>query len=725
MTSETVEQLSKKNLQEDYVVRLKTHETIDQISRLFVQLRLPLGNTTEISDISSIFEQLTNICHRLLDRKCYSTEEVFLIFEKLLKYYFLLLDSEEFVDHILEKYSSANNDFIRAFYHSIKFENAIFQVGSTTTYKARLNLFFHLLDLISSSTRILAFLQSESVHELPRLVNTTCRILLIKLFSIFNSTNIISLELSVIKLKKYEKVLFNRLIVFLDKHFTDNSPSENDLLIQQILCFLYVISKEISIIPILINIECPSACLRWLTLPYLKVEEYKYVILILKNIARHDDGIIILHQHDCVKLFEQFTNKILYTKIDYIIHPTAFDEQLFIQYMIFFSIINPNTVDSKEHWDIIDNSLLPTVKNAFFRHTWICGDFSISEFLIILMKLFNNDGILNYILQKPLILEFFYEALKTCCRDIDRTPFRIQYADEILLSIIVLANIFWSISFQDQCKKDLTTNFHFLTRCESYVSSTVSSTSFSRQIFPFKRAIDGIRQNLFPLKPATISPTRSLMISYSSFDVDSYRKLHQLLVKNSNIFSISPDADHWKQIAQNIEQAEFVLFLISNHFLVNKSCRQELIYARDILNKSCILVYIDRDFPAIDWVTQSLDRLQSIDIHQNERLLSMINETLSTEENHLSNVKQWNDREVQQWFTNHHLLPELHEFYRFENGNELFLYAQAILAYPWTKEYERIRLRFERKFDEQEKTLSPHEFLKFIRALERLRHTSS
>ena len=51
---------------------------------------------------------------------------------------------------------------------------------------------------------------------------------------------------------------------------------------------------------------------------------------------------------------------------------------------------------------------------------------------------------------------------------------------------------------------------------------------------------------------------------------------------------------------------------------------------------------------------------------------------------------------------------------------ELILYAQATLAYPWTKEYERIKSRFEEKFSELETNLTPFNFSKFINALKHL-----
>ncbi|CAF3634740.1 unnamed protein product, partial [Rotaria sp. Silwood2] len=83
-------------------------------------------------------------------------------------------------------------------------------------------------------------------------------------------------------------------------------------------------------------------------------------------------------------------------------------------------------------------------------------------------------------------------------------------------------------------------------------------------------------------------------------------------------------------------------------------------------------------------------------------------------------IKQWNDHEVKQWFIKNHILPELYEFYQFRNGNELLLYAQATLAFPWINEYERIRLSFGEKFQQQKQNLSRDQFLQLINALERL-----
>jgi hypothetical protein len=149
----------------------------------------------------------------------------------------------------------------------------------------------------------------------------------------------------------------------------------------------------------------------------------------------------------------------------------------------------------------------------------------------------------------------------------------------------------------------------------------------------------------------------------------------------------------------------------------------------DTLKKLFFPVFIDPDFKPSGWLHQRIARLKSIRFGQKdfsttcEELLVLINENLSMNISLLNNsleVAKWNDQEIKQWFIKCNLIPELYEFYHFQNGNELLLYAHATLAFVWTKEYERIKLRFEEKFKEQEQNLSRDQFLQFIYALKRL-----
>jgi hypothetical protein len=180
----------------------------------------------------------------------------------------------------------------------------------------------------------------------------------------------------------------------------------------------------------------------------------------------------------------------------------------------------------------------------------------------------------------------------------------------------------------------------------------------------------------------------------------------------------------WKEIAETIEQSHAVLFLLSKEFYYSKSCRQEFIHVTDTLKKLFFPIFIDPDFKPSGWLHKRVARLKSIRFGEKdflntfEELLELINDNLSLNIsliNNFSDVTKWNDKEIKQWFGDHHIIPELYEFYHFQNGNELLLYANATLAFSWIKEYERIKVRFEEK-----QSLSQEQFLQFIYALKRL-----
>lgn len=659
---------------------------------------------------------MIEICRQLATRKDHGVVE---IVEVLIKNYLLLLDTDRFITLISDQYLLINNIFLSDLFNSLD-SNII--IGME--YINRVKMYYRLLDQICSSTRLLSFLKNE-LNSTETVMNS-CRIILRLILRILYYIQENNINLSILELKKHELTLFNSLITFIDQYFQRNKLSEDEILIIPILSFLYSTSKEISIIPIFINIQCPKLCLQWLLLTYLKSEEYKYIIKILNHIIHHDEGTIILQELECENYFHQFTTEVLSTKIDYMINYDLYEKLCFEIQMIILSTRNPYDVEHFCDYENITNILLPAIETSLNSPTFMYLEFHISELLFILMKLFNNDLIVNYVLEKYSVSGFFSEMLKKFLANV-KTP-----ANKNVFSIIILANIFWSISFQERYKDDLIkNNNNLIPTLEIILVNYVSSFTFlSRQIYTLKRAIDGIKQNLYPTKPTAISttnrPLHSLMISYSYFNDDFYRKIYDILTKNTTI-SIYMDAENWKQIAHNIEKSDIVLFLISKDFLTNKSCRQELIYVIDLLKKPCIPIFINQDFKPTDWLNERINDLKCIRFDDSNftescnELITIINENISIEKNS-SDITQWNDKEVKQWFIDNNLQSELYEFYQFQNGYELLLYGQAIPISSWTKEYERIKLRFEKKFQEQDKQLSPHEFLKFINALDRIKY---
>ncbi|CAF1135956.1 unnamed protein product [Rotaria sp. Silwood1] len=672
------------------------------------------------------------------------------MFEIILKNYLDFIDTNQFIDIIADRYACKNSIVFGSFFESFAQEDTLDAVRKIS-FKARQQKYYRILDQLSSSKRISTFLKNElslssnNNNNVIQIVANFCGLILIMVLRILSGLNVKLLD---IELRKYQNTLFIPFITFIDTHFVSNQCSQNNILIKDILEFLHKTSDQTLTIPIFINANCPQVCLRWLSLPYLNAYEYAYILRIIYNIARHDEGVIILNKYQCHNILMQFNTDILNKQIDFIIDKKWCEDLQLIYFMIIILIVDSNElVTESTNW-FITYRLSPAIFNGILLRTYRHQKFHISELMIILVRLCTNDNFIHCIFHKNYCTfpQYVFNVLNFLlhCVEIERFDYSLLSLD--VLTVIALANILWSISFHDQYKNILIENILIINRLAAFESSDIIEKILPNMYIPrhmssLKRAIDGIWENVYPSSSTDVeidSSTKtksfcSLMISYSHMDIDFCRQLY-------NVFSILPELSVsvdfnnskylWKDIAQTIEQSDLVLFLISNNFFNSKSCRQELIYVTDRLKKPFISVFINGDYQVTGWLKNRISESKQIRFEERDfidtckELLLLIKQSLSmsmTLVKNTSNTKQWNAKEVKQWFNNNNLMSELHDFYQFQNGYELLLYAQAILAFSWTKEYERIKIRFEEKFKEQQQYLSPHEFLKFINALTHLK----
>jgi hypothetical protein len=665
---------------------------------------------------------LTDICQNLINENNYNASFAFDIFNIILKDYIKLLDIDAIYHH-------ENNNFLRKLFRIIRHYD-IEKLVEEMSMKTRREIYFSLFDRINASTRIISYLQNDETTD--PISNNSCSFILHTVFKVLIRLRV---KLTSNDLEKYQTNLF---ITFIDQYFIKKqslrvNEKQNSTLIYAMLSFIVETTDKTLTIPIFINANCPQACLKWLSASYLDIDEYEAVISILCNIARHDEGTIILKKLECGKILRQFKKEILNNKIDFIMNQKSCSDISQLLDLLLVLVVDPEELYSnKLDRDIVKQVLLLSRSQFEMCH--------ISELLISIMKLSTNDNIMEYILQQDQYPMSFFMTLKTILSDIENLDISDDYLYLDILAILALVNILWSISFHDRYKNDLVQNTNLIKNLELFRKSDTMNFALPHIYIPhqmssLRRSIDGIWQNLYPSLPSQIelkSTTCSIMISYSHVNIDFSRQLYDVLSKLPEL-SISIDTNNgtflWKDIAQTIERSHLVLVLISKDYFYSKSCRQELIYIADTMKKLFFPVFIDQDFKPTGWLQQRIARLRSIRFGENdfmntcEELLSLINENLSMNMSltkNSFNITKWNDVKVKQWFTNNNIIPELYDFYHFNNGMELLLYAQATLASPWTKEYERIKLRFEEKFKHQEQNLSEDQFLQFINALKRL-----
>jgi hypothetical protein len=99
-----------------------------------------------------------------------------------------------------------------------------------------------------------------------------------------------------------------------------------------------------------------------------------------------------------------------------------------------------------------------------------------------------------------------------------------------------------------------------------------------------------------------------IMLSYAHANNEFCDKILELLDQKADLFDIWIDKrccksseDVWESIAKGIKNAQLIICIVSSEYLASKACRQEIIYAKDRLNKRFLPVYLEK--PDIsDWL---------------------------------------------------------------------------------------------------------------------------
>lgn len=344
--------------------------------------------------------------------------------------------------------------------------------------------------------------------------------------------------------------------------------------------------------------------------------------------SRHDDGIAVLNSLDGITIVKEVQS---WTK----------DPEINILCcMILALLTTPEQIkNDRRRMNYALDLLLQKVFRASQSSEWKDEGFHISEPLVVLVKLFNDDRALDYILQhaqvpeleKESTIEFFVKLLLKFERTVSTEKDPLKH-----LTCIALVNILWSVSFQEQYRSELNENKELMMLLEKFSAGNNSLTSDVEYVPTYleniQTAAKGIILNvteqskkpkvddqalLSPLNmyrrksvvealvsqpPQTQKPTddgdsRSkpkVMISYSSKDKILCSKLEEKL---KDLFDLWIDkyyctkGDAWEAIAEGVEEADVVICLITENY-DSKSIRREVIYAIDAREKHTIALFV-------------------------------------------------------------------------------------------------------------------------------------
>jgi hypothetical protein len=348
-------------------------------------------------------------------------------------------------------------------------------------------------------------------------------------------------------------------------------------------------------------------------------DDLKYIVGVIYNISRHDNGIQVLNSLNTTDRIKEVQT-----------HSTD-PEINIICSMIIALLSTPDQIknDRKRMNNILDQLLQIVVDASKESPNYLHAGWHISEPLIVLVRLICYERTLDYILQHAQVefetsstIEFLIQILLTFYKEVSED-------DPLKLSTCTaLCNILWSISLRSQYKQELRENEEFKMLIEKIATGKVVTNSTQyvpKYIENIQAAADGIlcnidNNNQTNITSVTVSEQRksvvetlvpsimidrkpSIMISYAHSDNDVCTQLYNELVKYKHKFDIWIDWKNsktgylWGKIADGITDSSVILCLLSNKYYESKSCQQEFVYAHDHLKKPVIPVYILDDKP--------------------------------------------------------------------------------------------------------------------------------
>ncbi|CAF0916010.1 unnamed protein product [Didymodactylos carnosus] len=757
---------------------------------------------TELSDIAN---RLSDEAQNLLELASENSKETLEILQKVIVQYANILsinNCDSVLDHEdLIAFVGALNNVT----YTIDFNNLL-----ENDYDFARKIFYSSFD-ICSLPGFMEFLQNQCSIQLA---TTWARLLTVLLLTSQQAAGYVTFVKNDLK---QQEPLLKVIAKYIDDFFVagagtlaslistmDNPLPSQGLNTDALLNLLWTLCDKTILVPNFINTNYHELTLKWINMECLQYEYQRPVISILHNLARHDRGADALTKCNAIQVLGEFKKRVL--DPDQELYP-----EMNLLYCMTISLLSDpkeNKGDAKSMHKILDK-LLQTAMDASQTKNFKSGGFHISEPIIVLTKLSVHDEILKYILNearvnKPSsitsVVQFFCEVLM-------RFRGALANDDEYeQITLTAVFNIVWSISFHDEYVDELKSNSKFMLTLKSLINDdgeALVDQYVPQHMSSVKKAGNGILWNLDENNPArtgqsTTTPAGNLpacepqvtsgknnrslvMVSYSHADTKFCQQLVNALKKDNRFdiwvdFAYCHTEDLWEEIGQAIEKADVVLFLMTKDYYDSKSCRQEVMYAKDSLKKRFIPIYVQKEFVATGWLGIRVVGPQYIrfgkkpfddtvpelielilDDVKNEKVAPpvhnekpqksvtddtthpVVDDKLTTplqkasqkepEKQDEDNVKmnnniklqsksidKWSSEEISLWFRENHIRSELKDLYEFYSGHDLLFYAEGLKP-DWQQEYADIRDRYSKKYD---KPLYRDQFVLLVSAMHRL-----
>jgi hypothetical protein len=383
---------------------------------------------------------------------------------------------------------------------------------------------------------------------------------------------------------------------------------------QRILSLIWNFSDLTVNVPSLLRAGFGKSVLEWLNYPILADTDRRPMVSIVHNLSRHDDGADELNKYGAIETINRLQ------QLDVVRQ----SKMALLNTMALALLSTPDQIKANPTGTkTILDQLLQITMAASTAERYRYNDFHVSEPLAVLVRLFVDDATFDYVMNQAKTnppsnltstIKLFSDLLIHFCAALTEKDRLEQF------TVIALFNILWSISFHEECHEILKQNTELIDTIKDVAkndSQIIIEQYVPRSMQSVKKAADGILFNLgLELPVLALSIANSVvvqqkplvMLSYSHANNEFCDRILELLDQKADLFDIWIDkrcckssADVWESIAKGIKNAQLIVCIVSSEYLASKACRQEIIYAKDRLNKPFLPVYLEKP-DVSDWL---------------------------------------------------------------------------------------------------------------------------
>lgn len=409
-------------------------------------------NPTVLSAIDSVLNSIKSL--RYIENSKILSDIIHAIWTMYITDFLLLTNHVNIL--VSDQFQQIFNSIMKV-YASINFQS-IFRDDTSYAYE----MFFRIFNIISLPA-MTSLLKSQLNDQLMPHVANILRILLLQMQNSaeeipFKKNDLLNRE-SIIQLL-FEYVDINLLT-------TDNDIESTMV---EILEFIGTLVDNTILVPELLNVNCVPLILKWISLSELSFSIQRASIRLLYNIARHEKGCDALNEGNAIQLLKEFKQ----TTLDPMNDNSTYEDIRLLYSMTIALLAEPkeSKSDVKSLAKVLDQLMQLTINTARKKnHKY--GDFDISEPLVVLMKLFVHDDIVNYVLKHCQVTYMKSSSKVTFFCDLVLQFRGALVNDNELdqLTLTALMNIIWSISFHDDYIEELKSNAKFLITVKSLANN--------------------------------------------------------------------------------------------------------------------------------------------------------------------------------------------------------------------------------------------------------------